>query len=122
MHLHAGHHMDGANDDGAFHRRFDDAAKWAKDFDNPERDAWQKPDEVVEALHLASGSSVADIGAGTGYFSVRIARRIPDGKVFAVDVEPDMVRYLGERGQGEGSQPFPVLASADAANLPSRSI
>lgn len=114
----AGHRMDGSSDDGAFHRRFDDAAKWAKDFDNPERDAWQKPDEVIDALHLESGSSVADIGAGTGYFSVRIAKRIPDGKVFAVDVEPDMVRYLGERGQaGQLANHYPILASADAANL-----
>jgi len=115
---HAGGHMDGSSDDGAFHRRFDDAAKWAMDFDNPERDAWQKPDEVIEALHLDGGSSVADIGAGTGYFSVRIAKRIPEGKVFAVDVEPDMVRYLGERGQaGQLTNHYPTLASADAANL-----
>ncbi|MFZ0126031.1 MAG: class I SAM-dependent methyltransferase, partial [Xanthobacteraceae bacterium] len=40
---------------------------------------------------------VADIGAGTGYFSVRIAKRVLEGKVFAVDIEPDMLRYLGER-------------------------
>ncbi len=118
MDRHAGHQMDGSSDDGAFHRRFDDADKWAKDFDNPERDVWQKPDEVIEALHLESGSSVADLGAGTGYFSVRIAKRIPDGKVFAVDVEPDMVRYLGERGRGEQlANHYPILANADAANL-----
>ena len=114
---HGGHHMEGSSD-GAFHRRFDDAAKWAKEFDNPERDAWQKPEEVVEALHLEGASSVADIGAGTGYFSVRIAKRIPEGKVFAADVEPDMVRYLGERAQREHVPNLvPVLSSADAANL-----
>jgi len=115
---HPGHHT-GSPSDGAFHRRFEDADKWAKEFDNPERDAWQKPEEVLDALHLKRTSSVADIGAGTGYFSVRIAKRIPEGKIFAADVEPDMVRYLGERAQREHlTNLVPVQASADAANLP----
>ena len=115
---HLGHQIGGPSD-GAFHRKFDDADKWAKEFDNPERDAWQKPEEIVDALHLKRISSVADIGAGTGYFSVRIAKRIPEGKIFAADVEPDMVRYLGERARREHlSNLVPVQASPDAANLP----
>jgi SAM-dependent methyltransferase len=115
---HPGHHHTGSSSDGAFHRRFEDADKWAKEFDSPERDAWQKPEEVLDALHLKRTSSVADIGAGTGYFSVRIAKRIPEGKIFAADVEPDMVRYLGERAQREHlTNLVPVQASADAANL-----
>jgi len=81
---HPRHHT-GSPSDGAFHRRFEDADKWAKEFDSPERDAWQKPEEVLDALHLKRTSGVADIGAGTGYFSVRIAKRIPDGKIFAAD-------------------------------------
>jgi SAM-dependent methyltransferase len=113
-----GRHMDGSSG-GAFHRRFDDAEKWAKEFDQPERDAWQKPEEVVDALHPGRAASVADVGAGTGYFSLKIARRIPEGKVFAADVEPDMVRYLGERAAREHvSNLVPVQAEADAANLP----
>ena len=115
------HHMDAAapSDDGAFHRRFNDAEKWVKVFDDPERDAWQKPEQVIDALKLVPASTVADVGAGTGYFSVRIAKRIPEGKVFAADVEPDMVHYLGERAKGEHiSNLVPVQASADAANLP----
>ena len=115
---HPGHHMGGSSD-GAFHHRFEDANRWAKEFDNPERDAWQKPEEILDALHLQPTSSVADIGAGTGYFSVRIAKRIPEGKVFAADVEPGMVRYLGERAQREHlANLVPVQASADAANIP----
>src|SRR5262249_35820424 len=97
---------------------FGDAEKWAKEFDNPPRDAWQKPDEVLDALHLQRTDKVADIGAGTGYFSVRIAKRVPDGKVFSVDIEPDMVRYLGERAHREHlSGLVPVLAAA-GPNLP----
>ena len=104
---------------GAFHHRFEDADKWAKEFDNPERDSWQKPEEILDALHLERTSSVADIGAGTGYFSVRIAKRIPEGKIFATDVEADMVRYLGERAQREHlTNLMPVQASTDVANLP----
>lgn len=107
------------HEDGAFHHRFGDAEKWAKEFDNPERDAWQKPEEVVDALKLSPRSAVADIGAGTGYFSVRIAKRIPEGKLFAADVEPDMVRYLGERARREHlANLIPVQAAADTANLP----
>jgi ubiquinone/menaquinone biosynthesis C-methylase UbiE len=61
-------------------------------------------------------SLVADIGAGTGYFSVRIAKRIPEGKIFAADIEPDMVRYLGERARrGHLNNLLPVQASSDAA-------
>ena len=91
-----GHHGQG------FHKRFDGAEGWAKVFDAPDRDAWQKPDTVLDALELTPKSLVADVGAGTGYFSVRLARRVPEGKVFAVDVEADMVRYLVERARREG--------------------
>jgi predicted methyltransferase len=50
---------------------FRGAKDWAKRFDNPERDGWQKPAEVIAAMKLAPGMIVADIGAGTGYFSIR---------------------------------------------------
>jgi SAM-dependent methyltransferase len=90
--------MSGGSDRG-YHRSFDHAEVWVKEFDDPARDAWQKPDQVLDALGLERTVLVADLGAGTGYFSGRIAKRVPEGKVFAVDIEPDMVRYLRERGQ-----------------------
>ena len=115
---HAGHHM-GASSDGAFHPSFEDAQKWAKEFDDPTRDAWQKPEEILDALNLKRNSIVADIGAGTGYFSVRITKRVPEGKVFAADAETDMVRYLGERAQHDHlTNLVPVQARADTPNLP----
>jgi SAM-dependent methyltransferase len=81
---------------------FGDAEKWARVFDDPKRDAWQKPQEVIQALLLKPDAVVADIGAGTGYFSIRLARRLmPRGRVYAVDVEPDMVKYLEERARRE---------------------
>jgi SAM-dependent methyltransferase len=98
---------------------FHDAEKWAHVFDDPARDAWQKPHEVIEALALPRDAIVADIGAGTGYFSARLSRMLPKGKVYAVDVEPDMVKYLGERAQREGLKNLsPVRGSAGEANLP----
>ena len=102
-----------------FHHSFGNAETWAKEFDNPARDAWQEPEDVLDALQLARTAYVADIGAGTGYFSARIAKRVPEGKVFAVDIEPDMLRYLHERAHREHLDMLqPVQASADSPNLP----
>lgn len=83
------------------HRRFDDAEKWSKVFDDPARDAWQMPAEVIAALRFAPDAVVADIGSGTGYFAVRLARALPRGRVYGVDVEPDMVRFLNARAARE---------------------
>jgi SAM-dependent methyltransferase len=81
---------------------FGDAEKWAKVFDDPERDAWQKPHEVIQALKLEPDAVIADIGSGTGYFAARFAHRVPQGRVYGVDTEPDMVKYLSERAKREG--------------------
>src|SRR5689334_24072709 len=80
---------------------FGDAEKWAQIFDDPKRDAWQKPHEVIQALALKPDAVVADIGAGTGYFSARVANMLPKGRVYAVDTEPDMVKHLKEQAKRE---------------------
>jgi SAM-dependent methyltransferase len=82
--------------------RFSGAEHWARVFDDPARDAWQKPHEVIEALALAPDAAVADIGSGTGYFAARLAHFVPRGRVYGVDTEPDMVKYLAERAKREG--------------------
>jgi cyclopropane fatty-acyl-phospholipid synthase-like methyltransferase len=86
------------------HRHFDKPAEqYARTFDDPRRDAWQKPAEVLKLLAIAPGMTVADLGAGTGYFVPHLARATGEGgRVLALDVEPDLVRYLGERAQKEG--------------------
>ena len=82
--------------------RFSGAEHWARVFDDPARDAWQKPHQVIEALALAPDAVVADIGSGTGYFAARLAHFVPRGRVYGVDTEPDMVKYLAERAKREG--------------------
>ena len=81
---------------------FSGAEHWAKVFDDPARDAWQKPHEVITALSPAPDWMVADIGSGTGYFAARLAHFVPKGRVYGVDTEPDMVKYLAERARREG--------------------
>lgn len=82
--------------------RFENAAEWSKVFDEPGRDAWQKPDEVVTLVAAAPGNTVADLGAGTGYFLGRLSRAVgPKGKVLGLDVEADMVRFMTERATKE---------------------
>jgi predicted methyltransferase len=100
---------------------FGGAEHWARVFDDPERDAWQKPHEVIQALALKPDAVVADIGAGTGYFAARLAHFVPKGRVYAVDLEPDMVKYLGERAQREGLGNLTAIAgAADDARLPAK--
>jgi predicted methyltransferase len=89
---------------------FGDAQKWSKVFDDPKRDAWQKPHEVIQALALKPDTVVADIGAGTGYFAVRLAHMVPKGRVYAIDTELDMVKYLAERAQRNGLKNLSAIA------------
>jgi cyclopropane fatty-acyl-phospholipid synthase-like methyltransferase len=90
-----------AADRHTMQHHFESAETCAKSFDDPARDGWQQPQRVLEALELGPGMVIADIGAGTGYFSVRLARAVPDGQVIATDIEPDMIRYLTERAARE---------------------
>jgi len=80
--------------------------------EDPSRDAWQKPDEVLRALALADGQTACDIGAGPGYFALRMARAVgAKGRVFAVDVEPRILSALRDRIAKAGVKNVtPVLA------------
>jgi SAM-dependent methyltransferase len=106
-------------DDHQGHHRFEDAEKWARVFESEERDAWQKPEAVLDFLELRPYDIVADIGSATGYFPVRFARAVSDGKVYGIDIEPDMVRFLNERAEREGLGNLEsILGGPDDPKLP----
>ena len=106
--------------DATSHRTFDDIDHWKRVFDDPKRAEWQKPAEVVAALQLKPGMQVADVGAGTGYFSRYLSQAVGEtGAVFAVEVEPRLIEHLRERAEAEGSgNLIPVLGSAAEPRLP----
>ncbi len=100
-------------------RSFEDVERWAKDFDDPNRDEWQMPELVIETLALQPGKIVADIGAGTGYFTVRLAKSATAPKVYAIDIEPSMVEYVRQRATRERlTNVVALLAERDSPNLP----
>lgn len=102
------------------HHSFADAERWSKEFDAPDRDAWQKPDEVVRLLEIAPGSTVVDLGAGTGYFEPHLSRAVGErGKVIALDVEPSMVEHMKTRVARAGlTNVEPRLVAPDGHDLP----
>ncbi|MBK9769704.1 MAG: class I SAM-dependent methyltransferase [Candidatus Obscuribacter sp.] len=104
-----------------YHKSFAGADKWVKKFDDPARDKWQLPKEVIAALKIDKDDKIADIGAGTGYFSLRIARAYPDSTVYGADVEPDMITYLKQQAK---KQHLPnhkaVMLPTDKPALPAK--
>jgi ubiquinone/menaquinone biosynthesis C-methylase UbiE len=71
--------------------------------ESPDRDVWQKPERIMDALGIADGAKVADVGAGGGWFTVRLARRVgPNGRVYAEDVQPQMLEATQRRATREG--------------------
>lgn len=73
---------------------FEEVAEYVAFLERPDRATWQRPDAVVEALGLEGSETVADVGAGSAYFTFRIARKLPRGRVIAIDTEPEMVRHV----------------------------
>lgn len=121
------HAQDGVGDHATVSHRFADAQRWAQVFDDPARDGWQRPEELVEALRIPPGSRVADIGAGTGYFNPHLARAVgASGKVLAIDVEPSLVAHMQQRADQEhtpvvearlGTAHDPGIRPEDAVDL-----
>lgn len=99
---------------------FDDIDKWVRIFDDPARDEWQKPEQVVKALGLGEGQRVADIGAGTGYFSRHLAEAVGEsGRVYAIDTEREMVEHMARRAEKERTpQVQAILAAPDDPKIP----
>jgi SAM-dependent methyltransferase len=86
-----------------FEHRFEDAEAWAKRFDDPARDGWQKPGDVIALMKVEPGQTAADIGAGTGYFLRHLSAAVGEkGRVLGLDIEPSMVEYMKRRAGREG--------------------
>jgi ubiquinone/menaquinone biosynthesis C-methylase UbiE len=102
------------------HRLHGDPKAYIAALEDPTRDAYQKPHEVMQALGIKSGEVIADIGAGSGYFTMRLAHHVGDtGRVYAVDVSPDMIRHLHARVRDAGLlNVVPILAPPDDPLLP----
>jgi ubiquinone/menaquinone biosynthesis C-methylase UbiE len=114
----------GTGHDATIHHGFGDVNTWVEVFDDPGRDAWQKPDAVMSHLGVAEGMTVADLGAGTGYFSVRAAKVVgAKGRVLAIDIEPKLVDYMKARAAKEHlPQVVAVLAAPDDPKLPAHGV
>ena len=92
--------------------------------ESPDRDAWQLPNEIMDALNIADGSTVADFGAGGGWFAIRLAQRVgPNGRVYAVDFRPPMIDALERRVVREGlDNVVTVVATPSDASLPQQGV
>ena len=92
--------------------------------ESPDRATWQKPDQIMDALGIADGSKVADIGAGAGWFTIRLARRVgPNGIVYAQDIQRQMLEAIRRRVSREGLKNVQARLGTDTdPNIPPRAI
>ena len=111
-----------AQQQGGIHRLFPPSDLGL--LDAPDRDLWQRPDQIMDALGIADASVVADIGAGSGWFTTRLARRVgPQGLVYAEDVQKEMMAAISRRVGREGfNNVKPVLGSKNDPRLPAASL
>lgn len=97
-----------------------EAASW---LERPARDHEEYPDRVITEMELAPDAEVADLGAGTGYFTFRLAERLPQGRVYAVDIQPEMLEIVQRRAQAWGTaNVVPVQASETDPGLSPESV
>jgi arsenite methyltransferase len=111
-------------DQHQMHRLHRDPKAYIGALEDPKRDAYQKPHEVLTALNLKPGEVIADIGAGSGYFTFRLSHHVGDkGKVYAVDVSPDMILHINRRiRELKANNVISLLADPDDPLLPEASV
>jgi len=116
---HGDHHQHGHHGPGK-HGNPEDLEAYINKMIDPERDAWQKPQAVLDALNIGAGQAVCDIGVGPGYWAFPIAKRVGDtGQVWAVDVEATMLADLQQRiAEASTTNIIPVLAQPADPLLP----
>jgi len=106
------------------HRLHQDSKAYIAMLEDPKRDEYQKPHEVITALKLKKGEVIADLGAGSGYFSFRLAHHLgKGGRVYAVDISPDMIVHLNRRIRDlKANNVVSVLAAPDDPLLAEASV
>ena len=105
------------------HKLHSDSKAYIAMLEDPARDAYQKPHEVLMALGLKDGERIADIGAGAGYFTLRFAQHVGSGIVYGVDISPDMILHLNQRVRDAGLENVrTILALPDDPLLGDRSV
>jgi ubiquinone/menaquinone biosynthesis C-methylase UbiE len=111
-------------DQHQMHRLHNDPKAYIGSLEDHKRDAYQKPHEVLTALNVKPGEVIADVGAGSGYFTFRLAHQVGDkGKIYAVDVSPDMILHINRRiREVKASNVATILADRDDPLLPDQSV
>lgn len=117
-HSHGHGHGQGPGEGGGHQHPFTDPAKYVAQWEGPARDAWQQPAGLVAALRISPGMAVADLGTGTGYLLPHLVAAAGAGTVYAVDIEPAMVAWVGQRAATTGwTTVKPVLGGAQSTGL-----
>jgi SAM-dependent methyltransferase len=83
-------------------RPFEEVEEYIAFLERADRAEWQRPDAVVAALDLSGSETIADVGAGSGYFTFRLAGALPQGRVRAIDIEPEMLRHIHHKATSTG--------------------
>ena len=111
-------------DQHKMHELHNNPKSYISALEDPKRDAYQKPHEVLTALNIKPGEVIADIGAGSGYFTFRLSHHVGEkGKIYAVDVSPDMVRHVNRRiRETDATNVVTILADNDDPLLADRSV
>jgi len=111
-------------DQHQMHQLHSDPKSYIGALEDPKRDAYQKPQDVMGALGLRPGEVIADIGAGSGYFTFRLADHVGHtGKIYAVDVSPNMILHINRRiRESKATNVVSILADPDDPLLPDASV
>ncbi len=98
---------------------FKEVQKYIEFLERKDRDLWQKPDTVIKELSLKGTEKIADVGAGSGYFSFRLSKELPKGKVYAIDIEPEMIRHIHHKAVSSNIRNIEeVFSTLDNPHIP----